>query len=230
MRAPPPLVTGLAGFATTLGLALGFEVLDGGAHPELVPRVAEPSSFFIGAPTPQGLEELFPLERYVIEGETEWLPLLLQWDDPSFLEGDKRDCLARLAEMPDDGTCPVEYDYWIDEGRVRGVEAIVFSEDPRCGAYVECRLPGLLGATLDLPAGEFATRPVGLRLVDKVQHASRTPSPAERTREIEELTATAARADAPGSTGSPQARRLRQYLHLSQEHRLEFLLRGGPPR
>ena len=175
-------------------------------------------------------DTVFPFERYVLHGETQWLPLLLQLDDPELLGADKRACISLLATMPDDANCPVEYSLWLDPGqggRVLGVQALVSSGDASpCRKYVECRLPGLTGAQLDVPRSERLNHPSGLRITDKVIHATRPPSVEDQEREISALAASLATPDHPDLRRMPpEAQRLQSYLRQSQAQRLEALRR-----
>lgn len=228
----PPVLTGLAGMGLTLGLMLWFDIR--AAHPRVQSEfeAPEPATLSFGADAREFAEAdlVFPFERYVLHGETQWLPLLMLLNDPEFLEGDKRGCISLLESMPEDASCPVDYSFWLDSsqgGRVLGVQALVLSGDASaCRAYVECRLPRLAGARLDVPQSELVEHPAGLRITDKVTHATRRPGVEDEQREISELEALLATPDHPDLLlMPPQAQRLQSFLRQSQAQRLEVLRR-----
>lgn len=236
MRWWPPVLTGLAGLALTLGLALWFDVRD--AHRRIPPEpevtAAAMVSFGAAARELANVEVVVPFERYVVDGETQWLPFLLQVGDPEFLAADKRACISRLEEMPEDAHCRVEYSFWLDpaEGRVLGIEALVSSgAESACRAYVECRLPGLASARFEVPRSELVAHPSGLRILDKVTHATRRPGVEDESRAISQLTELVATSDHPDLVFMPAAaQRLHDYLRQSQLRRLEVLRRRRQER
>lgn len=229
-----PVFTALAGLALTLGLALWFDIRDAERRIPPEPEAPEPAMLSFGAEVPANVDIVFPFERYVVDGETQWLPLLLQLGDPDFLAADKRACISRLAAMPEDARCQVEYAFRLDpaQGRVLGIHALVLSgADSACRAYVECRLPGLASARLEVPGSELLEHPSGLHILDKVTHAKRRPSVEDEEREIVQLTALGATPDHPELGSMPAAaQRLQNYLNLSQARRLEVLRRRKQAR
>jgi hypothetical protein len=227
-----PILTGLAGAALTLGLMLWFAARD--ARPGVQPEVKVPGRTTVRLGTDAAgfsdADVVFPLERYVLDGEVQWLPLLLQLDDPEWLEGDKMACVSLLDAMPENSACPVEYSIWLDPrqaGRVLGVEALVFADESSpCRAYVECRLPGLASVRLDVPQGVFDAHPSGLRITDRANHAARRPGVEDEEREISELLALLARPDPPELLSMPlEAQRWQQFFRLRRKQRLEALQR-----
>ncbi|MCY1053545.1 hypothetical protein [Nannocystis sp. SCPEA4] len=235
MRWWQPVLTGLAGVALTLGLMLGLAVAN--SQPPIPPAPPEATTVSLGTEG-QGFraaDVVFPLERYVLHGETQWLPLLLQLEDPEFLAGDKRACISRLHEMPEDANCRVEYSLWLDpdrRGRVLGIEALVTAgEASPCRAYVECRLPGLASAQLEVPEDVFLAHPSGLRITDKVTHATRRPSVEDEERERAELTALLAAPDPPDLlTMPPEAQRLHRFFRERKAQLLAVLQQRGQRR
>src|SRR5690606_30471487 len=171
-----------------------------------------------------------PLERYVLHGETRWLPLLRQLGDPELLEGDKRACISLLSALPEDAHCRVEYSLWLDpgqRGRVLGIQALVAAgAAAACQTYVECRLPGLAGVQLDVPPSELLAHPSGLRVTDRVTHPTRRPGVEDEQRERTELVASLATPDHPDlARMPPEAQRLHLFLRQTQAQRLEVLRR-----
>jgi len=232
MRWWPPVLTALAGAALTLGAALWLDIqaAQGRIKPE--PEVTEQTTVSLGADAPEfaTADSVFPFERYVVDGEAQWLPLLLQLGDPELLESEKRACIGALAKMPEDARCRVEYSFWLDPepgGRVLAVQAHVPSGDePACRAYVECRLPGFMAARLDVPPGPFLEHPAGLRIIDRATHARHRPSDADEAQEIAELTELLAAPDHPDLVlMPPAAQRLQHYLRQTQARRLAVLQR-----
>lgn len=222
MRWWPPVLSGLAGIALTLGLMLWSDVRAARLRiqPEL--EAPKPTTLTFGADPPAFADAdiVFPFERYVLHGETQWLPLLLQLGNPEFLEGDKRACISLLSAMREDTNCPVDYSFWLDAsqgGRPLGVQARVLSGDASaCREYAECRLPGLAGAQLDLPQSELLKHPSGLRITDKVTHATRRPGLEDEERQISQLTALLATPDHPDLVlMPPEAQRLQNFLRQS---------------
>jgi hypothetical protein len=234
MRWWPPVLTALTGLALTLGLALGLDIWDAKRRIPPEPEVPEPAMLSFGAEAPANVDIVFPFERYVVDGDTQWLPQLLQLGDPDLLAADKRACISRLEAMPEDARCRVEYSFWLDpaQGRVLGIQALVLSgADSACQAYVECRLPGLASARLEVPRSELLEHPSGLRILDKVTHAKRRLSVEDEEREIVQLTALAATPDHPELGLMPAAaQRLQNYLNLTQARRLEVLRRRKQER
>ncbi|MBA3548635.1 MAG: hypothetical protein H0T76_19290 [Nannocystis sp.] len=231
MRWWPPVLTGLAGVALTLGLLLWFDIQDARSRIKPEPEAPEPATVSFGADARalSNADIVVPFERYVLHGETQWLPLVLQLGDPEFLEGDKQACISLLSAMPDDARCRAEYSFWLDPiqaGRVLGIEALVPSGDASCRAYVECRLPGLASARLDVPASELNKHPSGLRITDKVTHAKHRHGVEDEQREIEQLTALLATPDHPDLVlMPPEAQRLQHFRRQRQAHLLKVLNR-----
>jgi hypothetical protein len=230
----PPVFTGFAGLALTLGLALWFDIRDAQRRIPPEPEVPERTMLSFGAEAPANVDIVFPFERYVVDGEAQWLPLLLQLGDPEFLAADKRACISQLEAMPEDERCRAEYSFWLDpaEGRVLGVQALVLAgADSACRAYVECRLPGLASARLEVPGTELLAHSSGLRILDKVIHEKRRPSVEDEEREIVQLTALVATPAHPDLVLMPAAaQRLQNYLNHSQARRLEVLRRRKQDR
>lgn len=230
LRRWSPVLTGLAGAALTLAAALWLDVRAAQSRLRPEPPAYAPTTIDLATDSPQftSVDLVFPFERSVIHGDTQWLPLLLQLGDPEFLADDKRTCIAHLAAMPEDEHCRVEYAFWLDSndaGRVRGVQARVTAGDPAlCRAYVECRLPGLASARLDVPASELGRHPSGLRITDRVTHAPRRPSVADEDREISDLTKSLATPDHLDLVRMPiEVQRLQAYRRQQQARRLEAL-------
>lgn len=212
----------------TLGLILWLDIQDAHRRLQPVPEVPEPATLNFGTDLREmeNADGVFPLERYAIYGETQWLPLLLQFSNPEFLEHDKRTCIALLGSMPDDASCPVDYSFWLDprQGRVLGIQALVLSGvTSSCRDYVECRLPGMARAELDVPQSELARYPSGLRITDKVLHATRRPTVEDESREISDITKLLSVADHADFLLMPAAQRLQSFLRQEQTQRLDVL-------
>lgn len=212
----------------TLGLALGIAMLNARPREQPAPRIAEPDTLRFGVETQAFVdaERFFPFERYVLHGELQWLPFLLQLNNPEFLEDDKERCIALLSGMPEDANCPVEYSYLFNAnqgGRVLGLQALVLSgADSMCRAYVECRLPGLASAQLGVPPNELAKHPASLMVVDKVRHATRRPSFEDEERQIAQLTLSLA-TPSPTDPMPLEAQRLNDFLRKRQVQLLDVL-------
>lgn len=232
MRWWQPALTSLTGVTLTLGLMLWFAARDARLSEQPVFKTPEPARVSLGTDAQgfSGADVVFPLDQYVLHGEEQWLPLLLQFDDPEWLERDKQVCLSLLNEMPEDASCPVEYSFWLDSGRagrILGVEARVLSgEASPCRAYVECRLPGLASAQLEVPRDDLAAHASGLRITDRANHAARRPGVQAEEREITELAALLA-APAPPDLLSwpPEAQRWQALFLQRRKQRLEVLER-----
>lgn len=232
MRWWQPTLTGLTGGVLTLGLMLWFAAREAYSSEQPLYKSPEPATVRLGTDAPgfATADVVFPLERYVLHGEEQWLPLLLQFGDPEWLERDKRACLTLLNEMPEDGNCPVEYSFWLDPGQVGqvlGVEARVLSgEASPCRAYVECRLPGLASAQLDVPRDALVAHATGLRITDRATHVARRPGVEDEEREITELVALLAAPDSPDLLSRPpEAQRWQALFRLRRMQRLEALQR-----
>ncbi len=226
----PNILRGLGGVFLTLGLTLCIAAYQAHPRPQPAPAAAIPAILSLGgdAQTFTDADHVSPLDRYVLQGEAAWLPLLEQLSDPEFLEHDKIKCIPLLAGMPEDDSCPVEYSYLLNSqevGRVLGVQALVLSgTDSACRAYVECRLPGLVSAQLAVPPNALARHPASLRVVEKVRHATRRPGVESEERELAELTTLLT---TPGNSDPmpAEAERLNELLRQRQRQLLEVLKR-----
>ena len=76
-----------------------------------------------------------------------------------------------------------------------------------------------------MPPSELLARASGLRITDKVTHATRRPGVDDEQRELSQLTASLASPGPPDLARIPAAQRLQSLLRDSQARRLEVLRR-----
>lgn len=172
-----------------------------------------------------GVLDLRPWDQYLLAGDEDLLPLVLQLRHPDFQRTAKEDCRSVLTPSADDDTCRAVYFLAVEATSVnpivRHVTVDVESEDSSsCVKYVQCRVPSLLGAPLRLPAGKLPGDGRILRVVDMVSHERLAPEQLPST-EIERLETILARPDPEGLDKMPSTvQRLQRVLRREQEQRL----------
>jgi hypothetical protein len=227
------ILTGVGSAICTIGFALLFAYVDASCVETSSPVVGDPVMLEEGV-RPSGEKPVErPWDRYLLNEEDEWLPLLLQLRSLDFSWPSRLRC---SSEAEGEGQCAVAYIYGIDSCRTGGrrvvyVQANIDEESVvECGAYVMCRMREMIGVELEMPECAGGD---GWLIEDKVVHRRGVPNLRQLHEELEVLEVALSRPVHSELAEMPVVmQRLERFLRAHNAQQVEAIrlrLGGGKP-